>query len=442
MSSEKIPQAAGMLRKEVWRLAIPNIVSNISVPLLSTVDTVLMGRLSPVFLGAVGISSMIFNFLYWNFGFLRMGTTGITAQYYGAQDRKEMVNTLWRALMLGLSVAVLLFVLQRPLANLAVLAFQVSPEQVEMVETYFFIRIWEAPAYMVFLTLTGWFFGVQNALYPLVLTVVVNAVNIIISYIFVVYLHWEISGVAWGTVIAQYFGMVVGVILFFVKYGKWETRFRWGDLVDIAGFMSFIRINKDLFFRTILITSVFAFFYSQSSTFGVISLAVSVVLMQFINWMSYGIDGLAFAAESIVGKYKGAGDVNTTEKVIRIIFSRASLFALAFAGLYGLAYQGLFRIFTDDPEVIAAGLDYRFWMILIPLTGFASYVWDGVFIGLTASKSMRNAVILPALLFVTSFYMFRNHLGLHALMLALCLFLAARGIIQTKMYRKKGVDLP
>ncbi len=429
------------LNKEIRALALPNIISNVSVPLLSTVDTALMGRLSAAHLGAVGLSSMIFNFLYWNFGFLRMGTTGLTAQSYGARDFEQIMYTLWRALFLGLAIAFLLFVFQQPLADLAVVALQVQPGQVEMVKSYFFIRIWAAPAYMALLTITGWFFGMQNAVYPLILTAAVNVLNMALSFYLVTYQGMEIRGVALGTVAAQYFGCIVGLVLFIVKYRNLTFSIRLKALFDVDTFRRFLVMNRDLFIRTVLLTFIFGFFYSQSSTFGVLPLAVSVVLMQFINWMSYGVDGLAFAAESVVGKYAGAGDPSASKKAIQMIFIWGFLFAVLYAAVYGVFYHGLFRVFTNEVDVIQAGMDYRFWLVLIPLLGFASYIWDGIFIGLTASRSMRNAMILPCILFLVVYYLFRESLGLHSLFLALTVFLFGRGVVQTWMYRRKGLEM-
>nr|WP_255785381.1 MATE family efflux transporter [Membranihabitans maritimus] len=429
------------INREIWALALPNIISNISVPLLSTVDTALMGRLSATHLGAVGISAMIFNFLYWNFGFLRMGTTGMTAQAYGASDMRLAMLTLYRAMGLGFFIAIILFLLRDPLADLAIKAFQVDGKQAELVLEYFYIRIWAAPAYMGFLCLIGWFFGMQNAIIPLVLTIVVNVLNMGSSFYFVQKMGWEIRGVAIGTLIAQYSGVLIGTLILLIKYRNITIRTTWASFFKIDEFRVFISTNKDLFIRTVLLTFVFAFFYSQSSAFGTISLAVSVVLMQFINWMSYGIDGIAFASESLVGKYKGARDGQVLDDTIRLVFLWGFVFAVAYGGLYGIFSDSLFRVFTDEQAVVVAGREYHFWLVLIPVIGFASYLWDGVFIGLTASKSMRNAMILPCILFLFVYYGFRSSLELHSLLLALSVFLLARGLIQTRMFWKEGVDL-
>lgn len=401
-----------------------------------------MGRLSPAHLGAVGLSSMIFNFIYWNFGFLRMGTTGLTAQSFGRKDQREILYTLWRALFLGLSIATIIFLFRGFLLDLAVIALQVQPEQIPLVQDYFYVRIWDVPAYMAMLTIIGWFFGMQNAVYPLILTAFVNLLNIGLSYYLVVYQGLEIRGVAMGTVVAQYLGCALAAVLFLVRYRGLTFPLKSNELFDVRSFTRFLTMNRDLFFRTVLLTLSFGFFYSQSSTFGVLPLAISVVLMQFVNWMSYGVDGLAFAAESVVGKYAGAEDPNATRISIKLLFGWGFIFAILYALGYGVFYKELFGVFTDEAEVLQAGLDYRWWAVLIPLMGFASYLWDGIFIGLTASRSMRNAMILPFLLFLLTFYVFRNPLQLHALFLALSVFLFARGAVQTWMFSKHGLDLP
>jgi MATE family multidrug resistance protein len=208
------------VNKEILRLAIPNIISNISIPLLSTVDTMLMGRLSELHLGAVGIGAMIFNFIYWNFGFLRMGTTGITAQAFGEKDDSEIMQTLSRALLVALILAIFIFSMQIPFGNMSFYLMNISSEQYHLVEEYFYIRIWAAPATLGLFVMMGWFFGMQNAIFPLIITVFVNLVNILLSYFFVKILSWDVAGVAWGTVIAQYAGIVLSFILF---YGKYKT---------------------------------------------------------------------------------------------------------------------------------------------------------------------------------------------------------------------------
>ena len=429
------------MNKEILRLAIPNILSNLSIPLLSTVDTALMGRLSEEHIGAVGLASMIFNFVYWNFGFLRMGTTGITAQFFGKQDKARILVTLLRAGLLALILGLLILVLQIPLREGSIVLMQANDEVAPHISTYFNIRIWAAPATLMLYALMGWFFGMQNAIYPLILTVSVNVVNMILSYVLVFHYDMEIAGVAWGTVIAQYVGLVVGIALFFAKYRGYRVHFDLVLLKNIHAFRQFLLINRDIFVRTLFLTFVFGFFYSQSSSFGDQVLAVNVILLQYVNWLSYGIDGFAFATESLVGKYFGAGNVQSVRKAIQANFAWAFAVSLAITLTYAVLGDQLIYVFTDQEDIISAASPYLFWMVLFPVIGFACYIWDGIYIGLTASKAMRNSMALALLLFLIIYFPLKAAYANHGLWMSLLCFLAARGILQWIWYRKYGLEL-
>ena len=429
------------MNKEILKLAIPNIISNISVPLLSSVDTALMGQLSALHIGAVGVGSMIFNFIYWNFGFLRMGTTGITAQAYGKDSEKAMVITLGRALFIAMILSILIMLLQVPFGQFSFYLMNLSDTQLPLVETYFYIRIWAAPATLALYALMGWYFGMQNAIYPLILTITINAVNIICSLIFIKYFGFEVAGVAYGTVIAQYVGLFLAIALFFYKYRyllpqlSREAILKWEELKQ------FLSINSDIFIRTFCLTFAFGFFYSQSSVGGEQLLAVNVILLQFLNWMSYGVDGFAFATESLVGKYVGAKKQFELNKSIRLSF----LWALGLAGFYSLLY-GVFgtylvSVFSNQPEIITATQPYLFWMILFPLLSTPCYIWDGIFIGLTASRAMRDSMIISLIVYLAIHYFLKTDFGNHGLWLALLLFMIARGLIQWWVYRKRGLGV-
>ncbi|MEL6926676.1 MAG: MATE family efflux transporter, partial [Bacteroidota bacterium] len=310
------------MNREILRLAIPNIVSNISIPLLSTVDTALMGRLSELHLGAVGVGAMVFNIVYWNFGFLRMGTTGITAQAYGRDDRTALRHTFVRAVMVALGIALLILLLQIPLAKASLYLMNVEDQQYQLVYEYFMIRVWAAPASLSLYAFMGWFFGMQNAVFPLIITLVINVVNIILSYVLVQYAGMDVDGVAWGTVVAQYVGLLLAGILFASRYGYLlqtgnETTAEESGWLQWSAFRQFLSINGDIFLRTVCLSFAFGFFYSQSAGFDELTLAVNVILLQFLNWMSYGVDGFAFASESLVGKYHGASDAKGMNRAIR-----------------------------------------------------------------------------------------------------------------------------
>lgn len=429
------------MNREIFRLAIPNILSNISVPLLSTVDTALMGRFSEVHLGAVGLGSMIFNFVYWNFGFLRMGTTGLTAQAYGREDRGESFLTLSRALVIALLLAFLIIALQWPFREASLELMQVDAGARDLVAEYFNIRIWAAPATLCLYALFGWYFGMQNAIYPLILTILINGINILVSYLMVFEYQMEIAGVAWGTVIAQYAGLLLAIAFLLYKYRDFASTFSRQALLQFAPFARFLRINRDIFLRTLFLTFAFGFFYSQSSSLGEMALAANVILLQFLNWMSYGIDGFAYAAESLVGKYFGREDKPGLRKAISLSFIWSGVLAVMVSLTYVFFGPQLLRIFTDQADVINAAMPLLFWMALMPIAGTACYIWDGIYIGLTASKAMRDTMALSFIFYIGGYFLFTPLMGNHGLWLALLVFLFMRGMIQTAFFWKKGFSL-
>lgn len=425
------------MNKEILRLAIPNIISNISVPLLSTVDTALMGRMSELHIGAVGIGAMIFNFVYWNFGFLRMGTTGITAQAFGRRSDSEIAQTLGRAMLVALVLAVLVLILKMPLAKMSYYLMNISDIQIGLVSEYFDIRIWAAPATLALYAIMGWFFGMQNAIFPLILTVFINVVNIICSVLFIKVWGMDVDGVAYGTLIAQYAGIVLAIILWFLKYGYLAQEITLSGLKQLEKFMSFLTINRDIFIRTFCLTFAFGFFYSQSSLAGETLLAVNVILLQFLNWMSYGVDGFAFASESLVGKYTGANDKLNLNKSINYSFLWGMGMAAMISLVYWLFGVELIAIFTDKPELIEKTIPFLFWMMIFPIISTPCYIWDGIFIGLTASVAMRNTMILALVVYLLSHFLLYTHFGNNGLWLALLIFMAARGVFQLFYFRLK-----
>lgn len=430
------------MNREILKLAIPNIISNISIPLLSTIDTALMGRLSAAHLGAVGLSSMLFNLIYWNFGFLRMGTTGMTAQAYGAEDNHEIAAVLTRGLALSLVLSILIFIFKDPIFNASVSLLNVQQDQLPLVREYFDIRICGAPASFAMFCLMGWFFGMQNAVIPLIITIVINIVNMVLSAYLVYQLDWEIRGVALGTVGAQYLGLFLSILFILSKYRVHVKAIKLSILKDVQALKGYLSINSDLFIRTVCLTFSFGFFYSMSSKAGALILAVNVILLQFLNWMSYAVDGFAYASESLVGKYKGKKDDNLTRKSIHYSFYWGFGFAMLFVAVYSLFGVPLLRIFTNEVDIIEASKPYLIWVAIIPIFGFASYIWDGVFIGLTASKSMRNAMILSLVTYMIAYYIGENYLSpIDNLWVSMIIFLSVRGMIQWLYYRRYGLEM-
>jgi MATE family multidrug resistance protein len=426
------------INREIFRLAGPNILSNISVPLISSVDTALMGHLSSTHLGAIGLGAMLFNFLYWNFGFLRMGTTGTTAQAYGAKDKDQIITTMIRALLVALSIALLLLLLKQPLSTAGYWMLNTPDTHLPLGMEYFGIRIWAAPATLALYVLMGWFFGMQNAYIPLILTIIINTVNIAISYYLVIHMNWEIAGVAWGTVIAQYIGVLAAIVFWLIRYRSTAFAFSVSGFWKWKAFKKFLDLNKNIFIRTLSLSFAFAFFYNRSAAFGALILDANVVLLQFLHWMSYGVDGFAYAAESLSGKYKGANEKSSFDKALQWCFLWGGVLAVIYAMGYGFAGDSLIALFTDQEEVQNKAGEYLIWMIILPLAGFASYIWDGIFVGMTAGISMRNSMVAALLVYLAVFLSVDIDWGNHGLWLSLMAFLLARAIFQAWLYYKKG----
>jgi MATE family multidrug resistance protein len=428
------------MNKEILRLALPNILSNISVPLLSTVDTALMGHLSSLHLAAVGISAMIFNLIYWNFGFLRMGTTGLTAQAFGENDSKKLTNTLGRALFLSLFISCVIIIFQIPIIKSVSYLLNIDQSMYPLVVDYFDIRIFAAPATLGLYVIFGWFFGVQNAMLPLLLTLFINILNIALSYYFVYILNLDIKGVAYGTVIAQYSGFILGIFLLY-RYKENLQPISIKSILDKSQLSKFLNINRDIFFRTIALTFAFAFFYAQSAKEGEMALAITVILLQFLSWASFGIDGFAFAAESLVGKYYGAKDWDKFHQAIKYSFYWGIALATIYALVYYFAGEWILRIYTDKETLILETTPYLIWTVVMVFAGIAGFIWDGVFIGMTATRSMLISILLSLILYMTLFYISKSYHSLHLYWLCFILFLFMRGVIQSWMFYQNGKNL-
>lgn len=428
------------MNREILKLAIPNILSNLSVFLISAVDTALMGHQSALHLAAVGIAAMVFNLIYWNFGFLRMGTTGLSAQAYGENDQHKLTATLLRALLLSTLIAIMLMVLQKPILYVAAHTMNVEPSYYQMVVDYFDIRIIAAPATLALYVLFGWFFGVQNAIIPLILTLFINVINTALSYYLVVEMGQGIKGVAYGTLIAQYGGIILG-FMFLYRFGNVLVRVTMAEIIDKSALVKFLHVNKDIFIRTAALTFAFAFFYAQSASVGEMALAVTVVLLQFLAWISLAIDGFAFAAESLTGKYFGAKNWSQFDRAIRYSFYWGWVFAALYAVIYYAGGEWLLGLYTNDAKLIAEAKPYLMWTTIMGFAGVAAFIWDGVFIGMTASRAMRDSILIALGVFLVLFYLIKPYGSLHLYWLVFILFLAARGVVQSIMYRKKGREL-
>ncbi len=416
------------MNRHILKLAIPNILTNLAVPLLGTVDTILMGHLDGVwYIGAVAVGGMIFNFIYWGFGFLRMGTTGLTAQALGAGDNTETVRILLRALGVAMAIALVLISAQYLIESTAFHLVESSPEVTRYARRYFRIRILAAPATLMLYALNGWFLGMQNARYPLWIALLGNGSNIMFNILFVVVWNLNSDGVAWGTVAAQYISLLLAFFLLKRMRVAIRDKLDWRQLFQRRSIRAFFSVNRDIFIRTLSLIFVFSFFTAKSAEMGETILAANAILINLWMIFSYGIDGFAFAGESLAGKYFGAGNGELLGKVIRYLFLWGGGLGLLFSMAYGIAPGLLLRLFTDNETVINTALTYYIWIIIAPLVNSFCYIWDGIFIGVTAGRAMRNTMLFSTMVvFLPAFYLGRYYWDNHGMWLALVLFMLAR----------------
>jgi MATE family multidrug resistance protein len=418
------------LNKQILRLAIPNIISNLSVPLLGAVDTALLGHLEQVYyLGAIAVGGMLFNFIFWGFGFLRMGTTGLTAQAYGEENKTESVMTLARALVVAGIFSFLILLLQVFITDLGFLIVDTSPQVERYTRIYFYIRIWSAPATLGLYAINGWFLGMQNAYYPMVVAVVLNALNIILDIAFVFGLQMDVAGVAYGTLIARYVGLLLAAGLLWYKYSDWLRAYAQKKLLELEPIKEFFAVNRDIFLRTLCLIFTFSFFTAKSATFGDTILAANTILLQLWMIVSYGIDGFAYAAESLIGRYTGSKQPQKVNRAVKYCFIWGIGIGLMASGLYWIFDESILYLFTDQQPVIQAAMLVFGWTIAGPAVSSFCYIWDGIFIGATATAPMRNSMLIAtATVFLPVYFLSVPYLGNHAIWLAMVSFMMARGV--------------
>jgi MATE family multidrug resistance protein len=431
------------MNRNILKLAVPNIVSNITVPLLGLIDLALMGHLSSeVYIGAISLGSVIFNFIYWSFGFLRMSTSGFAAQAFGRKNQEEQITILGRALIVSTLIALIILVLQSPIAWLSFKAIGGSSAVETLANEYFRIRVWAAPAALGLFVFSGWFLGMQNARYPMIIAILSNIVNILLSVIFVFVLNMKSAGVALGTALSQYIGLLLALYLFSRKYRHLLPHLKIKATLNLQKMAEFFRVNTDIFIRSFCIILVFTFFTSKSASTNDTILAVNSLLIQMLLFFSFFIDGFAFAGEALVGKFIGAREFSQLKKVVKLLFIWGSGLALLFVFIYFSGMNIILRLLTSQTDVISTAQPYIIWVIFIPLASFSSFIWDGIYIGATASKAMRNALLASAfLVFAPVYYLLHPVWGNHALWLAMSLFMLARGVIQTILYPKAILSL-
>ncbi|NQU51056.1 MAG: MATE family efflux transporter [Bacteroidetes bacterium] len=426
------------MNRSILKLALPNIVSNITIPLLGLVDLALMGHLgSQVYIGAIALGGVIFNFIYWGFSFLRMSTSGFTAQAFGEKNHTESITILARALLVAVLISLLILILQAPIAWASFKVISGSAEVETLANQYFRIRVWAAPAALSLFVFSGWFLGMQNARYPMIIAIAVNVANILLSMFFVFVLKMNSAGVALGTAIAQYIGLLIALFLFSYKYKYLLKTISKKGIMNLKILIEFFRVNSDIFIRTFCIIGVFTFFTSKSAGINDTILAVNSILIQLLLFFSFFIDGFAFAGEALVGKFVGAKEISSLKKVVKLLFYWGAGLAIAFTLVYLPGVNLILKLLTSQADIIESAQPFLIWVILVPIASFASFIWDGIYIGATASKAMRNTLLgATFLVFVPIYYFLNPILENHALWMGMVLFMFSRGVFQTFFYRK------
>lgn len=424
------------MNKEILRLAIPNVLTNITIPLLGMVDVYLMGHLESIhYLGGVALGSALFNFLYWAFAFLRMSISGLAAQSYGRVDNEEMAIVMQRGALIAAAGSLLLITFQMPLADLGLSILEGSPEVKDQARRYFAIRIWDAPASIMLFVFYGWYLGMQNSVYPMVIALTVNIVNIILSFVLVRLFGMDVDGVALGSVLAQYVGLILALILFFKKY-RWIIPYFTHKLsILLTNMSNFLSVSTNIFIRTLFVILVFTFFTSKSAGIGDITLAANSVLLQYMLLFSYFLDGYGYAAEALIGKLFGARNRQKLSYSVHMLLRWGLGFAIVFSAAYLILGETLLSLFTRQTEIIETGKQYLLWVVMMPLVSFLTYIFDGVFIGIGGSVQMRRSVVIAAVFFFfLPFYILFPYLGNHAMWLSMFLFMVVRSLYLTISY--------
>ncbi len=422
------------MNREILRIALPAIIANITVPLLGLVDTAIAGHLgNKVFIGAVAVGAMMFNLVYWNFGFLRMSTSGMTAQTCGSGDFKESAKLLGESTALAVLVSAIIIALQWPIRLLLLWIIGPSPEVTSLAITYFTICIWGVPPVLVMMAFKGWLLGMQDSKSAMWISIMTNIFNIGASLICVYLLKMGFVGIAVGTMAGEWLGLLYAALTVQHKFPRLNGLLDWRRVWRFKGAGRYFKVSRDIFVRSFLLMTVSLAFVSIGARSGDLILAVNALILQLFTLYSHFMDGIAFAGEAVVGKYYGMGDMGRMRRCVRLLFGWGLAVATVFTLIYSFP-RIAFWLLTDQQSVIEAAMDYRVWCALIPAAGMAAFVWDGVFISLTKSGGMLISASIAWSLFFVIYWLTPGEWGNNRLWIAYLSFLALRGIIQTILY--------
>ena len=427
------------MNRDILRLAIPSILANITIPLVGIVDTAIVGHIGDATaIGGIAIGTMLFDLLYWNFGFLRIGTSGLTAQAYGAGRQDECRKILAQSLSISLMAALFVWAIQWLFVTAVLAVVPCSAEVAETARRYFFIRIWAAPATLSLLALKGWFIGMQDTRSPMAVDILVNVVNMVASYLLAFYTTQGILGVAWGTIIAQYSGLLLAVGILAVRYremarlrglDEWKAAMRWTEMRRMT------RLNGNLFIRSLCFMVVYVGFAMLVSLYGDVELAVGSLMMKLFMFFSYFLDGFAYAGEALVGKAHGEWKTENGKwkisQIVRLLFNWSIGVGLAFTAIYALWGDECMALMTNDATVLAATQPYMGWLIAMPIVSALAFMWDGIYVGATAGVDIRNSMIWAAAAFIAGYVFTYRFVGPQALYIGYFAHLVARVIYLT-----------
>lgn len=394
--------------REILRLAVPSILANITVPLVGMVDIAVAGHLvggagsygAAEFIGGIAIGSLLFDLLYWNFGFLRISTGGLTAQAFGRKDFQECTDILARSLEISLIISLIILILQSPFPKAAFLVVKTSPTVKNLALQYFFIRIWAAPATLSLMVIKGWFVGMQDSFSSMVTDLVVNAVNIVASIVLTLGIGgWDgigYPGIAVGTVIAQYSGLLTAVVIICFKYRWMNFRVKNPDYGKVKEIMS---MNSDLFIRSVCFIAIYIGYTTIAARYGDVFLSASTILMKILMIFSYFTDGFAYSGEALTGRFIGERNREDLNQAIKLVFLWSMGVATLFIGIYAFAGSWMVSLMTSDTTVALACEKFLWWLLIMPPLGCAAFTWDGIYEGATATVPVRNAMILATITF-------------------------------------------
>lgn len=423
--------------KQILKLAIPSILANITVSLVGIVDLGIAGHIGEASsIGGIAIGSMLFDLLYWNMGFLRVGTGGITAQAYGRKDFQGAMNTFSQGIATAMCVAFLVLSIQWVYVEVAFSLISCTPEVEVLARQYFFIRVWAAPATISLMVFKGWFIGMQNTILPMAVDITVNVVNVIASYLLAVKTPLGVKGVAIGTVIAQYTGLFLAIILMTFNFKKYLYLISIKASIKWKYLKSFFSINGNLFVRSFCMLIIYIGFTAIAANYGDNMLAVSSVMMKLLLLYSYFVDGFAYAGEALTGRYVGEKDSSALHKVVKNLFFWCFGISAVSTLVYGFLGRPMFSLLTDNASVIAASQQFLFWLLPMPVVSCIAFTWDGIFIGATASKALRNCMLWSSALFVLSYLALKPFIGIQALYAAYFVHLLVRTIYLTLVAKK------